>query len=73
LLLIGLVSLRYKFLNNQQQTEYARAAFNFQSSQKEPLKMAQNESSKAFGKAFAYGLVFGVAVTLIVWYAIKFF
>lgn len=35
--------------------------------------MAQNESSKAFGKAFAYGLVFGVAVTLIVWYAIKFF
>ena len=35
--------------------------------------MAQNESSQAFRKNFAYGVVFGVAVTLIVWYAIKFF
>ncbi len=35
--------------------------------------MAQSESSQAFRKYFVYGTVFGVAVTLIVWYSLKFF
>jgi hypothetical protein len=35
--------------------------------------MAQNESSQAFYKYFVYGTIFGVAVTLIVWYSLKFF
>ena len=34
--------------------------------------MAQNESSHTFGKYFIYGMVFGVAITLTVWYSIKF-
>jgi hypothetical protein len=46
---------------------------NFESSDKENLKMAQSESSQAFRKYFVYGTVFGVAVTLIVWYSLKFF
>jgi len=45
----------------------------FESSYMENLKMAQNESSQAFRKYFVYGVVFGIAVTLIVWYSIKFF
>ena len=40
---------------------------------KENLNMAQNESSQAFRKYFVYGAVFGIAVTFIVWYLIKFF
>jgi hypothetical protein len=35
--------------------------------------MAQNQSHQAFRKCFAYGVVFGITVTLIVWYALKFF
>jgi hypothetical protein len=35
--------------------------------------MAQNESSQVFRKCFVYGVVFGVTVTLIVWYLLKFF
>ena len=35
--------------------------------------MTQNESPQAFRKYFVYGAVFGIAVTLIVWYSMKFF
>jgi len=35
--------------------------------------MAQRQSYQAFRKCFAYGVVFGITVTLIVWYALKYF
>jgi hypothetical protein len=35
--------------------------------------MAQNESSQAFRKYFVYGALFGMTVTFIVWYSLKFF
>lgn len=35
--------------------------------------MAQNESTRAFRKYFLYGAVFGVTVSLILWYSLKFF
>jgi|GEM_PF-2427790 hypothetical protein len=35
--------------------------------------MAQNESSQVFRKYFIYSAVFGVTVSLIAWYLLRFF